>query len=91
MVAAVATAAGATPVYAGKPYPAMAALARERVGTVDVMVGDRPTTDGLMAAEMGARFTLVLTGVIDAAAAAELDPPPDHVFADLAAAATALA
>ena len=91
IVAAVATASGATPTFAGKPYAPMAALARRRVGDVAVMVGDRPTTDGLMAREMGACFALVLSGVTGAAAAAALDPPADIVADDLAAAVTAWA
>ncbi len=69
----------------------MAALARRRVGDVNVMVGDRPSTDGLMAREMGARFALVLSGVTDAAGAAALDPPADLVAGDLAAAVAAWA
>lgn len=86
LIAAVATAGGRAAEYAGKPHPPMAALAAERVGHVDVMVGDRITTDGLMAREMGSRFALVLTGVTDAATAAAMDPPADLVAADLAAA-----
>ncbi len=91
MAAAVATASGHVPTFAGKPHPPMAALAAERVGAVDVMVGDRPSTDGLMARVMGSRFALVLSGVTDAAAAAALDPPADLVADDLAAAVDALA
>lgn len=90
MAAAVATASGVTPVFAGKPFAPMAALAAQRVGRIDVMVGDRPTTDGLMAHEMGARFALVLSGVTDAAQAAALDPAPHITSADLAAAVDAL-
>ncbi|HWH15246.1 MAG TPA: HAD-IIA family hydrolase [Miltoncostaeaceae bacterium] len=83
IVAAVATAAGRAPVLAGKPHPPMAALVHERVGEVHVMVGDRHSTDGLMARRLGARFALVLTGVTTPAAAAALDPPPDLVAAGL--------
>lgn len=89
LVAAVAYASGVTPVVAGKPHPPMAALAAARVGPVDVMVGDRHTTDGLMARALGARFVLVLTGVTDAAAARALDPAPALVVPDLAAAVAA--
>jgi HAD superfamily hydrolase (TIGR01450 family) len=84
MVAAVAYASGRTPVLAGKPHPPMAALADERVGDVAVMVGDRGSTDGLMAERLGARFILVLTGVTDAARAAAMTPPPALVATDLA-------
>lgn len=63
ILAAVAYASGVTPVVAGKPHPAMVALVAGRIGPVEVMVGDRPSTDGLLAANMGARFALVLSGL----------------------------
>lgn len=83
ILAAVAYASSAVPVVAGKPNEPMAALLAERVGRVDVMVGDRASTDGLMARRLGARFALVLSGVT--ASAADVDPVPDAVAADLAA------
>ncbi len=83
LLAAVATAGGATPVVAGKPYPPMAALVRERCGPAGTFVGDRLDTDGRLARELGYRFVLVLSGVtgpdVD-----PLDPEPDLVVADLA-------
>ena len=66
ILAAVATASGMVPEVAGKPYDAMAALVARRVGAVDVLVGDRPSTDGLFARRLGARFALVLSGVTTA-------------------------
>ena len=63
IVAAVAYATGATPAFAGKPYPPVVELTRERVATINVMVGDRPSTDGLMARALGVPFALVLSGV----------------------------
>lgn len=63
LVAFVATASGHEPEVAGKPHDAMAELVRERYGQVEVMVGDRPDTDGLFAKRLGARFGLVLSGV----------------------------
>jgi HAD superfamily hydrolase (TIGR01450 family) len=92
LLAAIATASGARPVVAGKPYEPMAALVRDLYGPAAVdtawMVGDRPDTDGRFARTLGCRFALVLSGVtIDAAAA---DPPGDLVAADLAAVATTL-
>jgi HAD superfamily hydrolase (TIGR01450 family) len=64
ILAAVAVAGGATPVVAGKPHQAMAALVRARVGDAPlVMVGDRLDTDGLFAERLGARFVHVLSGV----------------------------
>ncbi len=86
ILAAVAYAGRVTPTVAGKPYRPMADLAKERFGDLlhdAVFVGDRPDTDGRMAAELGVRFALVLTGVTPEAAA--LDPPPAFVAPDLAA------
>ena len=85
ILAAIATAAGAEPVVAGKPYPAMAAVVRSRVeGPIEdvVMVGDRLETDGRLAAAIGCRFALVLTGVTSTADVP--DPPPAFVASDLA-------
>jgi len=90
IIAAVATAAGRTPELAGKPHAPMARLVAERVGPVDVMVGDRHSTDGLMARLLGARFALVLTGVTGADAARALDPAPHLVAPSLAEAVAAL-
>ncbi|MGH9075379.1 MAG: hypothetical protein ACRDZQ_14865, partial [Acidimicrobiales bacterium] len=53
LLAAVARASGATPTVAGKPYQPVVALLRQRVGDVEVMVGDRPSTDGMLAERMG--------------------------------------
>lgn len=91
IVAAVAYASGVPALMSGKPHEPMAELAARRLGVVDVMVGDRATTDGLMARRFGARFALVLTGVTDPAAAAALDPPPALVADDLAEAVARLA
>jgi 4-nitrophenyl phosphatase len=91
LLAAIATAAGAVPVVAGKPYEPMAALVRELYGAaVDDawVVGDRPDTDGRFARTLGCRFALVLSGVTTDPAGA--DPPGDLVGADLAAVATTL-
>lgn len=67
ILAAVATAATAEPVVAGKPNEAMADLVRERLGHIDaedtVLLGDRPSTDGLMAKRLGVPFILLLSGV----------------------------
>lgn len=91
ILAAVAYASSAVPVVAGKPHEPMAALVAERFGTVDVMVGDRPSTDGLMARRLGARFALVLSGVTTAAEAGLVDPQPDVVADDLASLVAAYA
>lgn len=89
LMAAVAYASGATPVYAGKPNQPMADAVLALVGPGShTMVGDRPSTDGLFARHLGARFALVLSGVT-AAADLPVTPEPDIVAPDLAALVTA--
>jgi len=83
LLAAVATASGATPQVAGKPYPPMADLVRARLGDQGTVVGDRADTDGRFAVALGYRFALVLSGVTTDAA--NVQPRPDVVAADLAA------
>ena len=83
ILAAVAYAAGVTPVVAGKPHAPMAALVRDLVGTgPHVMVGDRPSTDGRFAEELGATFGLVLSGVTRRSDL-PVEPAPDVVAEDL--------
>jgi 4-nitrophenyl phosphatase len=85
LLAAVATAGGVEPVVAGKPYEPFAALVRDRVGAElgdSIIVGDRPSTDGLMAKLLGIPFALVLSGVTPSNRV-PTDPPPDHVAPDL--------
>jgi HAD superfamily hydrolase (TIGR01450 family) len=88
LLAAVATAAGVDPVVAGKPHDAMAEMVRERLGgSVEdtVLVGDRPSTDGLMAKRMGVPFVLMLSGVTEQDDLSdEDDVVPDAVVDDLA-------
>jgi glycerol 3-phosphatase-2 len=83
MVAAVSYAAGVAATFAGKPFPAMVELLHERVGDASIVVGDRPSTDGLLARRLGVPFALVLSGVT--AEDAVLEPQPDRVARDLAA------
>ncbi len=83
LVAYLATASGVAPEVAGKPHPPVADLVRSRFGAVDIMVGDRPDTDGLFAATIAARFALVLSGVTSRADL-PIDPVPDVIGADLA-------
>jgi 4-nitrophenyl phosphatase len=87
IVAAVAAASGVRPTVAGKPYAPMAALIRKRLeGNLQdaMMVGDRPSTDGLMARRLSVPFALVLTGVTSEDEIST-DDPPDLVEPSLAA------
>jgi glycerol 3-phosphatase-2 len=95
IVAAVATAAGVRPVVAGKPFGAMAELIRLRCGpgfdpARTVMVGDRPSTDGRFAAELGARFAFVRSGVFGPGTAPDAVVDVAWDLADLAALADEL-
>ena len=93
ILAAVATASGAVPLIAGKPYPPMAELVRRRwvsgsILTRPVMVGDRPSTDGLFAEVIGCRYAMVRTGVTPPGAPLQTTPWLD--VGDLAAVADVL-
>jgi ribonucleotide monophosphatase NagD (HAD superfamily) len=65
LLAAVSTAAEATPEVAGKPHrpTADAIVARVGAGELRAMVGDRPSTDGALADQLGIPFALVFSGV----------------------------
>lgn len=90
LVAAVTVASGVVPEVAGKPHGAMARLLEARFGPVDVVVGDRPDTDGGLAVELGADFGLVLSG-ITTVDDLPVEPTPVWVADDLASlVATAL-
>ena len=88
LLAAVAYASGATPIVAGKPHDATVALVHERLGAIDVMVGDRPDTDGLLARRLGARFVQVRSGVTPSGDPSEADA--DVIADDLASAVSAI-
>ena len=92
--AAVAVASGREPEVAGKPEPATVALVRTRFGDHGVVVGDRPSSDGALAAALGWQFGLVLSGVTAAIAPpggeAIPSPPPPYVASDLGALAPQL-
>jgi glycerol 3-phosphatase-2 len=81
ILAAVVTASERPAEVAGKPHrpTADAIAARIPRGELRVMVGDRPSTDGALATQLGIPFALVLSGVT----------PPDQIPADADAAATA--
>jgi len=82
IVAAVAAATGVAPTVAGKPEKPCADLVRAVYGTVGVMVGDRPETDGAFAVALGYEFGLVLSGVTTDPIGVE--PVPAVVAVDLA-------
>ena len=63
LLAAVATAAQATPVVAGKPHGPFVALVHERAPDGVLVVGDRPSTDGALAHRLRLPYALVRTGV----------------------------
>lgn len=86
ILAAVSTASGVAPTIAGKPHGPMADLVRAAVGheaaAAAVMVGDRPSTDGLFARRLGCRYAHVRSGVTPSGAAFE--PVADIEVDDLA-------
>jgi glycerol-1-phosphatase len=92
IMAAVATAAGVEPVIAGKPHTPMALAVLDLLGRPDpatlLVVGDRPSTDGLFAGALGCPFALVRSGVTTAGSA--VDVPVAIDAADLAAVTDAL-
>jgi ribonucleotide monophosphatase NagD (HAD superfamily) len=62
----------------------MATLVRARYANPVVMIGDRPSTDGAFAAELGVPFALVLSGIAGADGEERVpDPMPAFVAADL--------
>jgi 4-nitrophenyl phosphatase len=95
IVAALAATTGVEPLVIGKPQPGMfiAILERDGVPPDDALViGDNPDADVVAARRAGIASILVLTGVVDAAAAGALtgERQPDRVAADPAEAARLL-
>ncbi len=84
IVAALATASARQPIIAGKPNAPAAELAVERLGRIDLVVGDRASTDGALALRLGVPFALVLSGVTPPAHG-PLEVEPAIEAADLAA------
>jgi ribonucleotide monophosphatase NagD (HAD superfamily) len=89
ILAAVAYASGVTPTVAGKPFPPIVELLHERVADAEIMVGDRPSTDGLLARRLGIPFGLVLSGVT--AEDVVVEPKPEYVATHLASLVAQLA
>jgi HAD superfamily hydrolase (TIGR01450 family) len=94
IAAAVATASGHQPEVAGKPEAPMVELVRQRFGSSGIVVGDRPSSDGALAAALGWPFGLVLSGVTtdppQPGGEAIPDPAPAYMAPDLAALAPRL-
>lgn len=84
LLSAVATAGQRAPEVAGKPHAPMAELIRARVPAVSMIVGDRPSTDGVLARRLGAPFGLVRSGV-SGDGREPMVVEPDEDAADLAA------
>jgi ribonucleotide monophosphatase NagD (HAD superfamily) len=71
---------------AGKPHHPTAQAIAERVGAGELraMVGDRPSTDGALADQLGIPFALVLSGVTrEGDEAAAVGPRPARTATDL--------
>jgi HAD superfamily hydrolase (TIGR01450 family) len=93
IVAAIAYATETAAQFAGKPHEPAALLVFDRLGLSPnpspeqraklIMVGDRPSTDGLMGRTLGGRFGLVLSGVVTAADL-PVEPNPDVIAENLA-------
>lgn len=63
ILASVEKATGLQAEVAGKPNQPVVDLLKKRAPSIDVVVGDRLDTDGLLARRLGVDFGLVLTGV----------------------------
>lgn len=83
ILAAVATAAQAKPEVAGKPHEPLVKLLRSRTSGLSMVVGDRPSTDGLLARRLEVPFALVRSGVTRGGRE-PMVAQPDEEAADLA-------
>jgi HAD superfamily hydrolase (TIGR01450 family) len=88
LVTAVAYASGVEAVIAGKPNQPTVDAVHRRFGTIEVMVGDQPSTDGVLARRLGARWELVLSGVTRRSDL-PVEPAPDVIAENLAELVTA--
>ena len=60
LLAAVSAASHTQPIIAGKPHDPMVRMVKDMViGELELVIGDRPSTDGLFAAKLGLPFALV--------------------------------
>lgn len=81
------TATGVEPIYAGKPFPYLIELARERLGTAKtetLIVGDRLETDIAGGQAAGCPVALVLSGVSSLPSGEAWLPKVDLIAKDLA-------
>jgi 4-nitrophenyl phosphatase len=85
LVAAVATAAGRAPEVAGKPEAPTVAMVRQRFGDGGLVVGDRASTDGALAAALGWPFALVVSEATRSPGEPTPDSPPAFTAPSLAA------
>jgi len=86
VIAAVTTASGVQPLFAGKPEPAMFEISMERLGTTSqttLAIGDRLDTDILGGQRAGCRTGLVMSGVTTPTELEQWQPKPDLIAADL--------
>ncbi len=82
-MAAVAAAAEAVPIVAGKPNQPIVDCVQGRIGHTGVVVGDRPDSDGLFAEALSYEFALVLSGVVGEDDL-PVSPEPKYCAPDLA-------
>lgn len=78
LVAAIATAAETPALIAGKPGQPMVTLISERTHAIGLVIGDRPSTDGALAARLGVPF-----GLVTSEATPSHTLSPEHAGSDL--------
>jgi len=87
-ISVIITATGVEPIYAGKPFPYLIDLARERLGTgktESLIVGDRLETDIAGGQVAGCPVALVLSGVSSRESGECWSPKVDVITKELAA------
>ena len=84
LLAAVAAAAEAEPIMAGKPNQPIVDCVRDRIGESGLVVGDRPDSDGRFAHALSYEFALVFSGVTEPEDM-PVSPEPQYCAPDLAA------
>jgi 4-nitrophenyl phosphatase len=86
-ISIIVTSTGVEPIYAGKPFPYLIDLARERLGTAKaetLIVGDRLETDIAGGQAAGSPVALVLSGVSSRESGEAWLPKVDLIAKDLA-------